>query len=333
MFRSFSLIFVTLLITANSLAQKKKYHFSESKMGSPFNIILFSADSATATRLAKESFLLVDSLNNILSDYDSSSELSRLSAHSGQGPQPVSSTLWNVLLIAERGYKISGGSFDISVGPLSHLWRKARKEKVFPDSALISEAGKRVGLDKMMLDPVHHTVTLTAKGMILDMGGIGKGFAAQQVVDYLSRNGITQALADAGGDMAMSHAPDGTGGWTVGVNVPGSTDDLLPRKLLLHDIAVATSGDAYQFMEHNGKKYSHIVDPRTGYGISSQRNVTVIAPNGTDADWLTKACSILPIVEAEKVVAAMHAEFLITILENGKILSYKTKGFDEYWKP
>ena len=313
--------------------QKKKYHFSENKMGSPFNIILICDDSLKARQLAKASFLLVDSLVNILSDYDSTSELSRISANAGKGPQQVSSIMWNMLEKSKRCYEISNGSFDISIGALSHLWRKARKQKMFPDSTSITEARKKTGLDKMILEPVHHRVTLKEEGMILDMGGIGQGFIAQQVMDYLSKKGIKQALVDVSGDIVVSDAPDGTDGWTIGINLPEATDDLLPRKLLLHNTAVTTSGDAYQFIEHDGKKYSHIIDPRTGYGISSQRNVTVIASNGTDADWLTKACSILPIAEARKVVTTMNADFLITELVNGKVIYHQTKGFSKYWKP
>jgi thiamine biosynthesis lipoprotein len=313
--------------------QKKKYRFSANKMGSPFHITIICDDSLKAEQLANGSFRLVDSLVKILSDYDSTSELSRLSAHAGKGPQPVSSIMWNILEKSKQCYEISKGSFDVSIGALSHLWRKARKEKIFPDSLSIIEAKKKVGLNNMLLDPVHHTVTLKKPGMVLDMGGIGQGFIAQKVMNYLSQNKIRQALVDVSGDIVMSDAPDSSLGWLIGINLPEATEDLLPRKLRLHNMAVTTSGDVYQFIEHNGKKYSHIVDPRTGYGITSQRNVTVIAKNGTDADWLTKACSILPIAEARQVAAKMHADFLITEWVNGKIIYHQTKSFSKYWKP
>ncbi len=333
MFRSFTLIIGTLFIMGTVCGQKKKYHFSANKMGSPFTITMVCDDSLKASKLAETSLLLVDSLVKILSDYDSTSELSRLSANAGKGALPVSSTMWNILEKSKRCYEISQGSFDISIGALSHLWRKARKEKRFPDSLSVIEAKKKVGLNNMILDPVHHQVTLKKTGMVLDMGGIGQGFIAQKVMDFLSQNGIKQALVDVSGDIVTADAPDGTLGWTIGINQPEATDDLLPRKLLLHNIAVTTSGDAYQFLEHHGKRYSHIIDPRTGYGISSQRNVTVIASNGTDADWLTKVCSILPIPKAKKIVESMHAEFLVTEWVNGKIICHQTKGFSQYWKP
>ncbi|MDB5209418.1 MAG: FAD:protein transferase [Sediminibacterium sp.] len=238
----------------------------------------------------------------------------------------------DIVLRSQVAYKKSKGAFDITVGALSQLWRKARKEKIFPGKAMIDEKRKLVGFDQLLIDKTRSSVTIPRFGMRLDLGGIAKGYIAQKVIDLLKQNGIEQALADAGGDMAMSNAPMGSNGWVVGVNVPETTDDLLPKKLELQNMAVATSGDAYQYMEHNGLKYSHIINPRTGYGIHSQRNVTVIAKDGADADWLATACSILPIEDAKKLAVSMHAELLITVLDKGKIVYYSTKGFGRYWK-
>ena len=168
--------------------------------------------------------------------------------------------------------------------------------------------------------------------MHLDVGGIAKGYIAQKVIDYLHINGIEAALADAGGDISIGKAPPGIAGWIVGVNVPETTDDLMSRKLLLSNCSVATSGDAYQYMEHDGIKYSHIIDPRTGYGVSYQRNVTVIAKDGATADWLATACSILSIEESKKICNKMQAELFISSIENGRLLIFQTKGFKQYWE-
>lgn len=271
----------------------------------------------------------MDSLNAVFSDYDSTSELSRICGKAGI--QNVSPRMMDLTLQAANAFRQSRGAFDITVGALSKLWRKARKEKRFPDSIEVIHARSFVGMNRIRLNTKDHTLSIQA-GTRLDFGGIAKGYSAQLVIDFLRTQGILHALADAGGDMVMSDAPPGSKGWMVGVNVPETTDELLPRKLQLANMAVATSGDAYQYMEHDGKKYSHIIDPRTGYGISSQRNVTVIAANGTDADWLATACSILPVAEAKKLAVRMHAELLITELENDVVIYHKTKGFDRYWK-
>lgn len=323
------LLILSLLTVFSSSGQLQRFRFSANKMGSPFNLVFYCSDSSRALSLSKQCFALVDSLNAVFSDYDSTSELSRICQ--SPGVQSVSPRMMDLTMQAANAFRQSKGSFDITVGALSRLWRKARKEKRFPDSMEVIHARSYAGMNRIRLNKKDHTLSMPA-GTRLDFGGIAKGYSAQLVIDFLQTQGIQHALADAGGDMVMSDAPPGSKGWMVGVNVPETTDELLPRKLQLANMAVATSGDAYQYMEHNGKKYSHIIDPRTGYGISSQRNVTVIAANGTDADWLATACSILPVEEAKKIAQKMHAELMITELENDIVIYHKTKGFDRYWK-
>ena len=238
----------------------------------------------------------------------------------------------DILLASQKAYQQSKGAYDISIGPLSMVWRKARKTKLFPDSSSVVKARQLIGLSRIRIDSTHHSILMPVEGMRLDLGGIAKGYVAQKIVDFLKDQGIKQSLADAGGDMAMGDSPNTSQGWVVGVNVPETTDELLQGYLVLHNMAVATSGDAYQYIAHNGKKYSHIIDPRTGYGIQSQRNVTVIAENGTDADWLATACSILPIGSAKKLAIRNRAALLITVIRDEKIVYYKTPNFDRYWK-
>ena len=301
-------------------------------MGSPLNIVFVARDSVEARILSEKCFALVDSFNLIYSDYDPNSELSRLNALSGKGKQYVSPAMLDILLASQKAYQQSNGAYDISIGPLSMVWRKARKTKLFPDSSSVIKARHLIGLSRIRIDSPHHSILMPVEGMRLDLGGIAKGYVAQKIVDFLKEQGIKQSLVDAGGDMAMGDPPNTSQGWIVGVNVPETTDELLSGYLILHNMAVATSGDAYQYIAHNGKKYSHIIDPRTGYGIQSQRNVTVIAKNGTDADWLATACSILPIAVAKELAIRNQAALLITVIREGKIVYYKTSHFDYYWK-
>ncbi len=301
-------------------------------MGSPLNIVFVARDSVEARILSEKCFALVDSFNLIYSDYDPNSELSRLNALSGKGKQYVSPAMLDILLASQKAYQQSNGAYDISIGPLSMVWRKARKTKLFPDSSSVIKARHLIGLSRIRIDSPHHSILMPVEGMRLDLGGIAKGYVAQKIVDFLKEQGIKQSLVDAGGDMAMGDPPNTSQGWIVGVNVPETTDELLSGYLILHNMAVATSGDAYQYIAHNGKKYSHIIDPRTGYGIQSQRNVTVIAKNGTDADWLATACSILPIAVAKELAIRNQAALLITVIREGKIVHYKTSHFDYYWK-
>ncbi len=301
-------------------------------MGSPFNLVFVDKDSTHAYVIAKKAFDLVDSLVTIYSDYDSSSELSRLSAKAGTGPVPVSKGLMEILLKSKEAYHQSQHSFDITMGPLSLLWRNARKNKIFPDSATVAATKVLVGFDKLVINQKKQTVSLAKKGMRLDLGGIAKGFVAEKIVQRLKVQGISSSLVDAGGDIVMGDAPLSSKGWVVGINAPEEAETLLEQKLVLKNLSVATSGDVYQFFLHEGKKYAHITNPQTGYGVTFQRNVTVIAKDGATADWLATACSILSIKKALETATKQKAFVIITTLENDQIKAYQSKGFDRFWK-
>lgn len=334
MFGKLILVFLLLCPVINLTAQQYRFSFMQPKMGSPFTIIFYADDSLKASTLAQQCFSLVDSFVFIFSDYIDSSELMKLNASAGPAANPfkVSPSLFDILVQSKFAYQQSEGTCDITVGPLVKLWRKARKTKQFPADDTVQAMRKLVGFDKVNIDTLNKTAGLSIAGMSLDLGGIAQGYIAQKVLNFLTGQQITRALINVSGDIVMSGAPPNTNGWTVGVNVPETTDELLPKILLLHNKAITTSGDAYQFIEHKGKRYSHIVNPGTGYGITTQKNVTVIACDGTMADWLTKACSILPIKKAKRLAKKLGAEVLITQMKKGRIRYYATKGFAVYWK-
>ncbi len=325
-----AVIFFFFVGTSN--AQSSRFTFTQSKMGSPFSIIFFSKDSVQATKLAQKSFALVDSMNTLFSDYEPDSEVSKLCQHAGEGPLPVSATMMDMLHLSNNAYHKSGGAFDITVGPLSRLWRNARKKASFPEEQEVMQKKELVNFAKLLLDTQLHTLTIPVKGMLLDFGGIAKGFTAQAVLNLLQQNGISSALVDAGGDIAMTAPPPGKTGWVVGVNIPETEAELLSEKLNLQNTSVATSGDAFQFLEHEGKKYSHIIDPRTGYGIQRQRNVTVIARDGATADWLATVCSIVPFRIVKKIAKETGAAALITEWHNGKVRCHYFGHFQQYWQ-
>ena len=334
MFSRVFLVAAFICIAIKGSAQQKRFSFSEPKMGSPFSIVFYANDNTQASHLAKQCFKLVDSFVFIFSDYIDSSELSKLSLSAGRkdAAVPVSPTMFDILLKAKNAFDKSDGAFDITIGPLSKFWRKCRKAKQFPTDDAVQSAKKLTGFNKLTLDTINKKVTLSQTGMQLDLGGIAQGYIAQKVIDYLYGQQINQALVNASGDIVISGAPPGLKGWTVGVNVPETTDELLPRTLMLQHKAITTSGDAYQFIEYDGKRYSHIIDPRSGYGVTYQRNVTAIANDGTTADWLATAGSVLSIKKAKKLAAQLGAEILIAEIKNGKPVFYSTKGFKKYWK-
>lgn len=330
-YRLFFLVIIFHLVFS-CYAQEKRFSFSRPKMGSPFSIIFCDIDSLHAIKTADGCFNLVDSFVNIFSDYIDSSELNRLSNSSGQNKYlKVTPALYDILLQSQKAYRLSDGAFDITTGPLIKLWRKARKEQRFPDPLSIKEKRNLVGFNKIRIDTASKTVQLLQSGMQLDLGGIAQGYIAQKVLDRLKLHSIKSALVDVSGDIAMGEPPPGKRGWTIGVNLPERTEELQKKKLLLRNCTVSTSGDVYQYIEHGSKRYSHIIDPRTGYGVTSQRNVTVIATDGTTADWLATACSILAVHKAKKLARKMNAQLMIAQIKNERLIFHTTRNLKKFF--
>ena len=329
---SFIVFFVCLVFVGN--AQMSRFSFTESKMGAPFTIIFYSNDSIQAASIAKRCFALVDSFNFIFSDYIDSSELSKLSKSAGVNSLPVSLSpaMYDILIQSKKAFELSEGTFDITMGPLSKLWRKARRQHQFPADSTVKRIRNLIGFDKLVFDTLQKTIRLTQEGMQLDLGGIAQGYVAQKVINFLHSQGVNNALVNASGDIVVSGAPINKDGWVVGVNIPEKTAELLNQKLLLKNRAITTSGDAYQYIEKEGIRYSHIINPASGYGVTFQRNVTVIAADGTTADWLATACSILSLKKAKKLASFLEAEVLIAEIKRGRLLFNSTKGFRFFWK-
>ena len=298
-------------------------------MGSPLNITLYANDSVKASQIATEAYKIADSLNLIYSDYLENSELSLLSKKSGTCEfTKVSPALWEMLNLSIKAAQQSKGVYDITVGSVVKLWRKVRKEKIFPEEKKLKNALKSVGYQNIILDSTTHSVKLLRANTQLDVGGIGKGYVAQIIVNFCKSKGIEKVLIDAGGKLVMSTQIDKP--WKIGITIPNS-EELIPRYLILQNQAVATSGSMYQFVEINGKRYSHIVNPHTGLGVTHQRNVTVIAPDGATADWLATACSVLSVKKALKLIKSMpNCELLMAEMQKGKLKMWQSEGFEEY---
>lgn len=325
------LIFL-LLFPFTLSAQLKRFEFSENKMGSPFGIIFYHTDSTEAVQIAKECFSIVDSLNNIFSDYNSESEVGKLALQTNQTDIKVSDELFAMIVRSKEAWARSGKTFDITIGTLTRLWRKVRKENRFPSDAEIKAAKDLTGFKNLTINERSKTISFKKPGIRLDFGGIVPGYVSQRVTDFLKSKNIDIALVDASGDIVIGDAPPGKDGWAIGINLPESENEVWDKQLELKNFAVSTSGDVYRYIVHEGKKYSHIVDPGTGYGVTSQRNVTVITRFGTDADWLATACSILPIKKALALAKKEHAEVFIATLNNEKIVTYKSKSFDQFFR-
>jgi len=225
-------------------------------MGMPFRIVLYARDRASAETAADSAFQRIKQLNDILSDYDPDSELSKLSRTSGQGREiPVSPDLWLVLERSQALAEQSGGAFDVTVGPFVNLWRRARRQHELPAPSRLAQARQAVGYQHVRLNPQHRTVELLVAEMRLDLGGIAKGYAVDEALKILKKFGITSALVEGGGDVAVSDAPPGRKGWRFEL-APLDVINAPPARFLsLKNAAISTSGDLNQRLEIDGKRY------------------------------------------------------------------------------
>lgn len=313
--------------------QKKKWErltYQEKHMGVLINFTLYAHDRTIANKAAREAFDRIAELNEKLSDYDPTSELRRLSDRSPPGkPVPISRDLFVVLTHAQKLSQRSQGAFDVTVGPVVRLWRRARRQRKLPDADRLKEAMAAVGYQKVQLDAKHRTATLAKAGMGLDLGGIAKGYAGDAALKVFREHGISRVMIDAGGDLVLGDAPPEKLGWRIGI-APLKKNDGPPSRILeISDAAVATSGDAFQFVEINGTRYSHIVDPKTGLGLTRRSSVTVIAPTGIQADSLASAVSVLgPKAGLKLIESTIDSATFIVQGEPMKVS--ESKGFDKY---
>ena len=273
-------------------------------MGAPFRIVLYAATGAEARHASDLAFARVRELNAKLSDYDLDSELSKLSRGSGQGRAvEVSDDLWRVLNAAQTWSRKTDGAFDITVGPVVNLWRHARRLQELPRTDRLAEARARVGYTNVILNARERTARLLVPEMRLDLGGIAKGYAADEALKVLRANGIRRALVAAAGDVAVGLAPPGERGWKVELTTLENANAPPPRFIFLKNAGVATSGDMFQRLEIDGVRYSHIVDPRTGIGLTNQILVSVIARDCMTADVMATAISVLGVENGLRLIA------------------------------
>lgn len=263
----------------------QRLEHSHPAMGTRFRIVAYVADSASARPVFDAAFARIDSLEGITSDYRNDSELNRLSRTAGRDTfVSVSPDLWRVLCLAQCLSRRSAGAFDVSIGPLSKLWRRAFRRQEFPPTEAILAARNAVGYRNIELRRRDRSVRLRREGMGLDLGGIAKGYAVDAAMAVFRAGGIDRVLVDGGGDLLLGDPPPGAEGWRIAS----------PKgEIVMHNRAIATSGDRYHYLEWAGRRYSHLIDPRTGYGVTHGSAVSVLAPTATLADALASAASIL----------------------------------------
>jgi thiamine biosynthesis lipoprotein len=289
-------LFVSMAVFNFGCESLQKFEYVQPKMGTGFRVVLYARDKATADRAAKAAFERVDQLNAIFSDYDSNSELSKLGQLTNDGPMTkpvaVSPDMWRILQAAYAASARSDGAFDITVGPFVRLWRRSRDLHELPTTQRLEQTRVSVGWQAMRLFPATHSVHLLKPHMRLDVGGIAKGYAAMECVALIRSFGIRRAMVGAAGDLTVGDPPPGRAYWRVAVQSladPEKSDGYVK----IRNASISTSGDTQRFIIIDGQRYSHIIDPRTGLGLTHRIGCTVISPDGSTSDWLCKPACVL----------------------------------------
>jgi thiamine biosynthesis lipoprotein len=312
-------------------APLERFEYSKPLMGTLFRITLYATNESSARTAANAAFQRVSALEDIMSDYQADSELMRLCDQPCLKPVAVSAELFDVLTRARRISEMSGGAFDVTVGPYVRLWRFSRKRKTLPSADELAAARAAVGWRKLRLDARTRTVTLLVPNMRLDLGGIGKGYAADAALRILKEHGITRALVAASGDIAIGDAPPGQRGWKIGITDIDASTNAPIHTALLRNAATSTSGDTEQFIEIGGVRYSHIVDPATGLGMTNRIQATIIAPNATTTDSLDTTVCLLGVKRGMALVESLpRTATLILTKQDGVEKSFASRRFKSF---
>lgn len=312
-----------------------RFEYTERRLGVDVNLTLYADQESVANDAAAAAWRRIDALNLVLSDYDENSEAMRLCRTAQPGkPVAVSQDLWNTLRTARRFSELTDGAFDVTAGPLTKLWRRARRKQELPDPEQIAETRRHVGDKFVRFHPETRSIELAREGMQLDFGGIGKGLIAQEAFETLKSHGCRRALVAIAGDIVAGDPPPDAAGWKVGIAPLDKPDGPPSRHLLLKNCAASTSGDAFQFVEINGVRYSHFVDVATGVGLTRRCSVTVVAPDGATADGLaTSACLLGPDRGLKLIEATPGAAGLYVVGADGGLVATPSARLNDWLAP
>ncbi len=298
-----------------------RFELSVPAMGSHLDLVVYAETEHQAKAVFDVGLAEIERLSPILSNYDSNSEISKLSTAPVGGWTQLSDELAIVLAHSQRWHQLSDGKFDITVGPLTQLWRTSRPRKQLPSPTEIADAKLRCGWKSVLFDAVDSNiddvtkitrVSLLKPKMILDLSGLAVGYIVDVAFEKMIATGARHILLNAGGDIRVGDAPPDSDGWKITIAGLGKVSPPLAM-LRLQNCAVTTSGDLSQYVEIDGRRYSHFIDPENGDPIERRQSVTAIAATTLDADAGATALAVLGMRRASELFVSMPLDEAILI--------------------
>lgn len=311
-------------------------------MGSQFEVLFNAGQYAEATEAALAALDEVDRLEEQLSVFRPTSEMSRINLLAADGPVPVEEGLFELLRLAVELYTQTGGALDVTAGPLSDVWGFSRREGKVPDRRALDEALARVGSDKLELNAENRTVRFLVPGMKINLGALGKGHAVDRCAAMLQSQGLANFMIHGGQSSVVARGSsasgnpvnpqEASGGWLVGLHDPARHGGRL-AEIRLCDRALGTSGSEKQFFRHKGRRLSHVLDPRTGWPAEGLLSATVVAPTAALADGLSTALFVMGSDRAIEFCKARDDLAVVLVPATGSRAEIRSSGFGpgELW--
>jgi thiamine biosynthesis lipoprotein len=288
------------------------------KMGTRCAITAVHADEAAAWRAVEAAWAEIDRLEAMLSEWIETSETSAVNRHAGVRPVRVSPEFLGLLQRSLKVTRLTGGAFDVTWATVGRLWDLKAAHPRLPDPAALAAALAATGPDAVVLDEAAGTVLLRHPLTRIGFGGIGKGLAANRAAGVLREHGVTGGVVDAGGDLLAFGTREDGRPWRIGLANPLDRDRVFGY-LDSTGGAVVTSGDYERFVEIDGERYSHILDPRTGYPAREVRSATIVCPDAELADALATGVSVLGVEKGLALVDALRGVEALLVDRAGKI--------------
>ncbi len=277
--------------------------FRTRTMGAWASLTLVTPDSAAVADLARGALLSFHHTDSLMTNWTETSEVARINRGAGAGALTVDPEVATVLTLADQVHAASGGAFDLTVEPLVRLWGFLGGKPHLPPAPELAAALALVDWDRVLFRAADRQLELPVPGMHLDLGGIAKGYGVDLVATRLRAAGVTDALVDLTGNMAALGSRPGHDGWVIGIRDPRDREPWLAT-IRLRDLCVSTSGDYVQFVSENGRRYGHILDPRTGWPAQGLSSATVVAAQAAPADAWSTALFVLGPAAARRVAAS-----------------------------
>jgi FAD:protein FMN transferase len=305
-------------------------------MGTFARVVAVATDSNTAKRSIEAAFAEIEKVEKLMNYHKSDSEISELNRDGFGRAVKVSKSTYEVLEKSIKFSKLSGGAFDVTVGPLVDLWHSVEEANSTPTDAELQQARSKVGYDKLILDANEMSVRFAVEGMKVDLGGIAKGYALDKAAEAMQKGGAVGGMVDIGGEVrCFGSSPADQNIWRIGLQDPAVAKDVMNTSkplliLRLTDTAVATSGNYHRFVTIGGKRYSHIVDPESGHSSESLASVTIICPSAIDADALSTAVTVMGKEKGLALIEQMPGVEAILITPAPEFKQIRTAGAEKY---